>query len=132
MSIVDLATSVVEPLLHRDPRDVLGEVSLNGGRWPRWGLPGSGELYYVAPDGAMMAATVELSPTLRSTVVLVSLQGLSHDEAGVILGCPPGTVAWRMHEARARLRIAVDGGAPASEGDGAPLLGLVPALRGTR
>jgi hypothetical protein len=100
LGLVDLATSTVEPLLHREPRDVLGEVSpdgkwmahesdeqggqleifvrpfpdvngrrekvsLNGGRWPRWGLPGSGELYYVAPDGAMMAATVELSPTLR-------------------------------------------------------------------
>jgi RNA polymerase sigma-70 factor, ECF subfamily len=79
----------------------------------------------------LMTALDELSPTLRSTVVLVSLQGLSHEEAGLILGCPPGTVAWRMHEARARLRIAVDGGAPASD-DGGALLALVPALRGTR
>ena len=56
----------------------------------------------------LVAALDALSPTLRSTVVLVALQGLSHDEAGVILGCPSGTVAWRMHDARARLRAAID------------------------
>ncbi|MEO6950179.1 MAG: sigma-70 family RNA polymerase sigma factor [Polyangia bacterium] len=55
----------------------------------------------------LVAALDALSPTLRSTVVLVALQGLSHDEAGVVLGCPSGTVAWRMHDARARLRTAM-------------------------
>jgi RNA polymerase sigma-70 factor (ECF subfamily) len=45
---------------------------------------------------------------MRATVVLVALQGLSHDDAGQILGCPPGTVAWRMHEARKLLKDAVD------------------------
>jgi hypothetical protein len=39
-------------------------VSVNGGRFPRWGPKGSNELYYVAPDGAMMAVPVEQSPTL--------------------------------------------------------------------
>ncbi len=57
----------------------------------------------------LVAALDALSPTLRSTVVLVALQGLSHDEAGIVLGCPSGTVAWRMHDARARLRAAIDG-----------------------
>ena len=56
----------------------------------------------------LVAALDQLSPTLRSTVVLVALQGLSHDEAGIILGCPPGTVAWRIHDARARLRHAIE------------------------
>jgi len=60
----------------------------------------------------LVAALDALSPTLRSTVVLVSLQGLSHDEAGVILGCPSGTVAWRMHDARSRLRAAIEGPRP--------------------
>jgi serine/threonine-protein kinase len=41
------------------------KVSIDGGRYPRWGLPGSGELYYVDLDGAMMAATVDLAPSLR-------------------------------------------------------------------
>ena len=60
----------------------------------------------------LVAALDQLSPTLRSTVVLVALQGLSHDEAGVVLGCPAGTVAWRMHDARARLREAVESASP--------------------
>ncbi|MBX3251978.1 MAG: sigma-70 family RNA polymerase sigma factor [Myxococcales bacterium] len=46
----------------------------------------------------------QLSPTLRSAVVLVLLQGLPHKEAAEVLGCPEGTVAWRIHEARRRLR----------------------------
>lgn len=39
-------------------------ISVNGGRYPRWGPDGSDELYYVTPDGAMMAASIKLSPTL--------------------------------------------------------------------
>lgn len=41
------------------------QVSIDGGRYPKWGPPGSGELYYVDLDGGMMAAAVELEPTLR-------------------------------------------------------------------
>jgi len=40
------------------------KISVNGGRYPRWGPPRSDELYYVAPDGAMMAASVRLAPAL--------------------------------------------------------------------
>jgi RNA polymerase sigma-70 factor (ECF subfamily) len=57
----------------------------------------------------LVAALDRLSPTLRSTVVLVALQGLSHDEAAAVLGCSPGTVAWRIHEARQQLHAALDG-----------------------
>lgn len=48
--------------------DVTGQrekVSIDGGRYPRWGPPGSNELYYVALDGSMMAVPIELTPTLR-------------------------------------------------------------------
>lgn len=45
-----------------------------------------------------------LSDTLRTTLILVGVDGLSHSEAGQILGCPEGTVAWRVHEARKKLR----------------------------
>jgi RNA polymerase sigma-70 factor, ECF subfamily len=45
-----------------------------------------------------------LSETLRATLVLVTIDGLSHAEAGDILGCPEGTVAWRVFEARRKLR----------------------------
>jgi RNA polymerase sigma-70 factor (ECF subfamily) len=60
----------------------------------------------------LVAALDRLSPTLRSTVVLVALQGLSHDEAAAVLGCSPGTVAWRIHEARNQLRTTLDRGMP--------------------
>ena len=57
----------------------------------------------------LVDALDRLSPTLRSTVVLVALQGLSHDEAAAVLGCPSGTVAWRIHEARNQLRASLEG-----------------------
>ncbi|MBX3181089.1 MAG: sigma-70 family RNA polymerase sigma factor [Polyangiaceae bacterium] len=44
-----------------------------------------------------------LSETLRTTLILVTLDGLSHGEAAEVLGCPEGTVAWRVHEARKKL-----------------------------
>lgn len=46
----------------------------------------------------------QLSDTLRTTLILVSVDGLSHAEASKALGCPEGTVAWRVHEARKKLR----------------------------
>jgi RNA polymerase sigma-70 factor (ECF subfamily) len=50
----------------------------------------------------------ELSETLRTTLVLVSIDGLSHAEASEVLGCPEGTVAWRVHEARKKLRAYLE------------------------
>ncbi|MEJ2368729.1 MAG: sigma-70 family RNA polymerase sigma factor [Acidobacteriota bacterium] len=50
----------------------------------------------------------ELSDTLRTTLVLVSIDGLSHAEASQVLGCPEGTVAWRVHEARKKLRAYLE------------------------
>jgi RNA polymerase sigma-70 factor (ECF subfamily) len=44
-----------------------------------------------------------LPPDMRTTVVLVALQGLSNAEAAVVQGCSRGTIAWRMHEGRKRL-----------------------------
>jgi RNA polymerase sigma-70 factor (ECF subfamily) len=45
-----------------------------------------------------------LSDTLRTTLILVGVDGLSHTQAGEVLGCPEGTVAWRVHEARKKLK----------------------------
>lgn len=50
----------------------------------------------------------QLSPLLRTTVALTTLQNLSYPEAAAVLGVPEGTIAWRMHEARAKLRAALD------------------------
>jgi RNA polymerase sigma-70 factor, ECF subfamily len=46
----------------------------------------------------------QLSDTLRTTLVLVCVDGRSHEEASAILGAPEGTIAWRVHEARRKLR----------------------------
>jgi eukaryotic-like serine/threonine-protein kinase len=47
-----------------DPTARREKVSMNGGRYPTWAPDGTGELFFVDPDGAMMAAGISLSPTL--------------------------------------------------------------------
>jgi RNA polymerase sigma-70 factor (ECF subfamily) len=49
-----------------------------------------------------------LSETLRTTLVLVGVDGMSHAQASEVLGCPEGTVAWRMHEARKQLKVFLE------------------------
>ena len=65
---------------------------------PRTALEGA-ELYR-----RLSAALDELSPSLRSTVVLVLLEGMPQKDAAEVLGCSEGTIAWRVHESRRRLR----------------------------
>jgi RNA polymerase sigma-70 factor (ECF subfamily) len=55
----------------------------------------------------LVAAFDQLSPLLRTTVALVTLQGLSHPEVAAVMDSTEGTIAWRMHEARAQLRRAL-------------------------
>ena len=57
--------------------------------------------------GQLVAAFDQLSPLLRTTVALVTLQGLSHPEVAAVMGSTEGTIAWRMHEARTQLRRAL-------------------------
>jgi RNA polymerase sigma-70 factor (ECF subfamily) len=45
-----------------------------------------------------------LSESLRTTLILVCIDGRSHEEASGILGAPAGTIAWRVHEARRKLK----------------------------
>lgn len=55
----------------------------------------------------LVIALDQLPARMRTTVVLVVLQGLSHAEASVVQGCSVGTIAWRIHEARNKLREAM-------------------------
>jgi RNA polymerase sigma-70 factor (ECF subfamily) len=57
---------------------------------------------------ALCEGVDQLSETLRTTLLLVSLDGLGHGEAASVLGCPEGTVAWRVHEARRKLRLHLE------------------------
>ncbi len=56
----------------------------------------------------LLAALDALPAEMRTTVVLVALQGLSNAEAAVVQKCSRGTIAWRMHEARTRLHAAME------------------------
>jgi RNA polymerase sigma-70 factor, ECF subfamily len=55
----------------------------------------------------LLRALDGLPADMRTTVILVSLQGMSHAEAGIIQKVSEGTIAWRMHEARRRLHEAM-------------------------
>jgi RNA polymerase sigma-70 factor, ECF subfamily len=56
----------------------------------------------------LLSGLDRLPAPIRTSVVLVALQGLSHAEAAVVQKCSPGTVAWRIHEARQRLRKSLE------------------------
>ncbi len=56
----------------------------------------------------LLRALDSLPADMRTTVILVALQGLSHGEAGVVQKVSEGTIGWRMHEARKRLHEAME------------------------
>ncbi len=67
---------------------------------------------------ALCACIDGLSDTLRTTLLLVCVDGRSHEEAGAILGAPEGTIAWRIHEARRKLKAAMEERGFDVDGDG--------------
>ncbi len=50
------------------------------------------------------AALLDLPPVMRQAVLLADVDGLSYAEIAAALGVPEGTVASRLHRARARIR----------------------------
>ena len=71
------------------------------------------ELYLVLCQGID-----QLSETLRTTLILVCIDGRSHEDVSSILGAPEGTIAWRIHEARRKLKEFLNARGFDSEGDG--------------
>jgi RNA polymerase sigma-70 factor (ECF subfamily) len=67
---------------------------------------------------ALCAGIDSLSETLRTTLILVCIDGRSHEDAATILGSPEGTIAWRVHEARRKLREFMESRGFDPEGDG--------------
>jgi len=53
----------------------------------------------------VLAAVAELSPALRVTLVLATVEELPHKQIADILQIPEGTVAWRVNEARRLLKL---------------------------
>ncbi|MEO6771444.1 MAG: sigma-70 family RNA polymerase sigma factor [Kofleriaceae bacterium] len=56
----------------------------------------------------VLAAIAELSPSLRVTIVLATVEDLPHKQIAEILEIPEGTVAWRVNEARRLLRLRLE------------------------
>ena len=52
-------------------------------------------------------ALARLPVPARTILMLVAVEGFSHAEAAHLLDIPEGTVASRLHHARARLRAAL-------------------------
>jgi RNA polymerase sigma-70 factor (ECF subfamily) len=53
-------------------------------------------------------SVLALPEAYREALVLCDLQEMSYPEAAVILKCPPGTVASRLHRARAMLKVRLN------------------------
>ncbi|HIQ01323.1 MAG TPA: RNA polymerase sigma factor [Anaerolineales bacterium] len=67
--------------------------------------PGPADLAEAAETRqAVLAALDRLPPAQRAAIVLRYYLGLSEAEMADELACPPGTVKWRLHAARKRLR----------------------------
>jgi RNA polymerase sigma-70 factor (ECF subfamily) len=60
----------------------------------------------------VLEAVAALSPTLRVTLLLATVEGLSHKQSAAVLDLPEGTVAWRVNEARRLLRERLGAAAP--------------------
>jgi RNA polymerase sigma-70 factor (ECF subfamily) len=53
---------------------------------------------------AVVRALAELSPTLRITIILATIEEMPYKDIALALGVPEGTVAWRVNQARKVLR----------------------------
>jgi len=56
---------------------------------------------------ALLEEIAKLPQSLQATVSLVCIEAIPQEKAAEIFGCSVGTVAWRVHEARRRLREAL-------------------------
>ncbi|MFK7987976.1 MAG: RNA polymerase sigma factor [Sandaracinaceae bacterium] len=55
----------------------------------------------------LLRAFDTLSPLLRTTLALTLMQGLNYKEAAVVLETTEGTIAWRVHEGRRKMKEAM-------------------------
>lgn len=86
-------------------------------RAPSTGDP-AGQVHRREVYEALIEGIDALSETLRTTLILVCIDGRSHEDAARILGAPEGTIAWRIHEARRKLRERLTARGFDLEGDG--------------
>ena len=70
-------------------------------------VPGAQEAHMAFLE--VRTAFLDLSEDHREVLLLVAVEGMSYEEAAVILDVPVGTVRSRLSRAREALRAAVDG-----------------------
>ncbi len=92
--------------LRRQRRRVMTDIDDPRVPEPRAGEAGDPGLSAERAQGyrALAKAMDGLSESLRTTLVLACVEQLPYKDIAVIEGCSEGTVAWRVHEARRRLR----------------------------
>jgi RNA polymerase sigma-70 factor, ECF subfamily len=84
------------------------EAAHLGGRPEALGEDPVGPRERVAQAGELarvLDAVAQLSPALRVTIVLATIEELPHKQIAEILEIPEGTVAWRINEARRLLKL---------------------------
>jgi RNA polymerase sigma-70 factor (ECF subfamily) len=87
------------------------EAAHVGGRPEALGLDGGDPAQKVQQSAEVqrvLEAITELSPSLRVTIVLATIEEMPHKQIAEILEIPEGTVAWRVNEARRLLRLRLD------------------------
>ena len=62
----------------------------------------------------VLEAVAALTPPLRVTLVLATIEELPHKQIAEILEIPEGTVAWRVNEARRLLKLRLAAAEPAA------------------
>jgi RNA polymerase sigma-70 factor, ECF subfamily len=93
------------------------EAAHVGGRPEALGQPGADPALKTQQNAEIqqvLAAIAELSPSLRVTLVLATIEELPHKQIAEILEIPEGTVAWRVNEARRLLRQRLAQNPPAA------------------
>ncbi len=84
------------------------EAAHVGGRPEALGQDGTRpdqQLALTGEVGRVLEAIALLSPALRVTIVLATIEELPHKQIAEILEIPEGTVAWRINEARRLLKL---------------------------
>ncbi len=95
-------TTCIDHIRRRDRRREVGLQSV-----PEQAEPRSFEDETTERDHVQNALS-QLSPDHRATLLLIDRDGLSYDDASLVLDINPGTVASRLNRARAAFKIALN------------------------
>lgn len=90
-----------------DESDVVSLLNEQPDEFLCWWANPEREFFNNVLGETIMSAISGLPETFRITVLLVSVEGLTYDEAAEVLGVPPGTVRSRMKRGRTMLQKAL-------------------------